>query len=186
MPTSKLTTKEGIPELLAKWESAEGNSQELLWALSWRIGGLDPDHQRSKLRRHWVDTAQEVNRDTLQKAVNGCAAVVRLNGGRVPTKEVRKRIESHAPTVFGQKAARLNTDILTAKAVNLEDCLNPAKRRKASAPELVSADKVTVPNIGKLLGQLILNATDADVDQLVKNVVHIANSYVAEAKAKAK
>lgn len=184
MPNSKLTTEGGILTLIEEWESSHGNSTELLWKVAWRIGALDPTKKRSALRAEWVGRAKEVNRETLQKAVNGCAAVVRLNGGNLPNKTQKARIEKHALTVFGQKAARLNENILTEKAKRLDECLNPPAKRRQSVPELIPSEKVTQESVGELLGRLMLQSTDIDPNLLVRNVAQLANNYVATVKAK--
>ena len=186
MPNSKLTTKEGILALIEKWESSHCNSIELLWDVAWRIGALDPTKKRSAIRSEWVGRSKEVNRETLQKAVNGCAAVVRLNSGAVPNKTQKARIEKFSPTVFGQKAARLNENILTDKAKNLDNCLNPAKPRPSKVPELIPSDAVTIESVGELLGRLILQSTDVDPNLLVRNVSAVANNYVTASRAKQK
>lgn len=187
MPKSNLKTEQlSIIEMIKLWESSDSDSRQKLWALGWRIGALDPDKKRSTVRKEWVERAQVGNQDTLQRVVNGCAAIVRLNGGKLPNVQQRNRIEKNGPSTVGEKAARLNGDILTTKGSNVKDCLDPAKPKSKSTPELISGEAPTVENIGMLLGQCIVAATDSDPVQLCENVITIAMAYVAEVKNKAK
>lgn len=185
MPKSNLTTEQlSIMAMIEQWESADSDSRSKLWALAWRIGAIDSDKTRSAVRKEWVGRAKAVNQPSLAKAVNAAAKIIRLNGNKLPNKNVRTRIEKNAPTVVGQYAGRLNADILSTKGSNVSECIDPAKDRNKST-ELVSAEAPTVENIGLLLGKCIVNATDADPEQLCRNVITIAMAYVADVKAKA-
>ena len=187
MPKGNLKTDQlSIIEMIVQWESSDSDSRSKLWALGWRIGALDPDKKRSTIRKEWVARAQVGNQDTLQRVVNGCAAIGRLTGGKLPNVQQRNRIEKNGPSTVGEKSARLNADILTKKGSNVKDCLDPAKKRSKSTPELISGEAPTVENIGMLLGQCIIAATDSDPVQLCENVITIAMAYVADAKEKAK
>ena len=183
MPNSNLKTDDSIIQLIANWEKATSDSESLLWDLAWRIAAIDPEPQRSKIRTTWVENAStDTAQDTLRKAVNGAAAIIRLNGNKVPNKAVKARIEKNGATYVGRYSGRLNSDILTAKGSKVTDCLDPAKK-KAKSKELIPSDAPTVETVGTLLGQLLVNAIDVDPTLLIQNVVTMANNYVATVEA---
>lgn len=183
MPNSNLKTEDSIEQMIDNWEKATSDSESMLWALAWRIALIDPEPQRSKIRTTWTEKAStDTAQQTLRKAVNGAAKIIRLNGNKIPNQKVRNRIEKNGASYVGNHASRINADILTSKGSKVMDCLDPAKK-KAKSKELIPSDAPTVETVGTLLGQLLVNATDVDPTLLIQNVVTMANNYVATVEA---